>query len=136
MHQAMATGLPKIVDVLNSVVRDVAKKIDLYPQAGQEIRMVLIELYINIFDLLSKLMEWYSNRRHYFKILRKDCYNDFESDLKAIQIWARTVRSEVQTNMVLENRRAQDETRTHHQIAEKYFETNASETVREIVVRE
>jgi hypothetical protein len=147
MHQAMATGLPKIVDELNSIVRDVAKKIALYPQAGQEIRMVLIELYINIFDLLTKLMEWYSKKKTYLKIIKKDCYNDFETDLKCIRTWASTIRSEVQTNMVLENRRAQDETRMYQQrsmqelqktteAAGKYFKTSPDEKMREIVTRE
>jgi len=113
MHQAMASGLPKIVDELNSIVRDIAKKIDLYPQAKRQIRRVLIELYIKIFDLLSRLMEWYSKNKHLFKILRKDCYNDFESDLRDIRTWAGLIRSEVQTNMVLEMRQVQDENRAY-----------------------
>lgn len=137
MHQAMASGLPKIVDELNSIVRDIAKKIDLYPQAKRQIRRVLIELYIKIFDLLSRLMEWYSKNKHLFKILRKDCYNDFESDLRDIRTWAGLIRSEVQTNMVLEMRQVQDENRAYlmqeqqrtAEVAEKYFGASAKETM-------
>jgi hypothetical protein len=58
MHQAMATGLPKIVDELNAVVSDLSKKIELFPQAKRQMRRVLIELYTRIFDLFARLMKW------------------------------------------------------------------------------
>ena len=136
----MANGLPKIVDELNSIVKDVSKKIALYPQAERQIRRVLIELYIRIFDLFAKLMEWYGKNKHLFKILRKDCYNEFESDLKDIRTWAGMIRSEVQTNMALEIRQARDETRTYQQksmqelqrtaaAAENFFGASANETM-------
>jgi hypothetical protein len=109
MHQAMATGLPKIVDELNAVVSDLSKKIELFPQAKRQMRRVLIELYTRIFDLFARLMKWYSSNNHCWKLMKKDCYNAFENDLRSVRTWADLVNREAWNNMVLELRKTHDD---------------------------
>jgi hypothetical protein len=111
MHQAMATGLPKIVDELNAIVSDLAEKIKIYPQAKRQMRRVLIELYTHIFDLLARLMKWYSKNNHCWKLLKKDCYGNFQQDLHNIRSWVDIVNKGAWNNMVLEMRHAHDDDR-------------------------
>ncbi|KAM0717240.1 hypothetical protein Q7P37_007092 [Cladosporium fusiforme] len=109
MHQAMAVGLPKIVDELNSIVSDVAKKISLFPQATSQIRRTLIELYTRVFDLFAKLMKWYTSKRKLWKLLKRDCYGDFEKLLQEIRIWSDAVTRETWNNFALESRLNHDQ---------------------------
>jgi hypothetical protein len=111
MHQAMATGLPRIVDELNAIVSDVAKKIELYPQAKRQMKRVLIELYTRIFGLFTRLMKWYASNNHRWKLTKKDCYNDFQQDLQSIRTWVDLVNKGAWNNLVLEMRHARDDHR-------------------------
>jgi vacuolar-type H+-ATPase subunit H len=111
MHQAMATGLPRIVDELNAIVSDVAKKIELYPQAKRQMRRVLIELYTRIFGLFTRLMKWYASNNHRWKLTKKDCYNEFQQDLQGIRTWVDLVNKGAWNNLVLEMRHARDDHR-------------------------
>jgi hypothetical protein len=109
MHQAMATGLPRIVDELNAIVSDVAKKIELYPEAKRQMRRVLIELYTRIFGLFARLMKWYASNNHRWKLTKKDCYNEFQQDLQGIRTWVDLVNKGAWNNLVLEMRHAHDD---------------------------
>lgn len=111
MHQTMAIGLPRIVDELNLIVADVAKKIGMFPQAKVQIRRTLIELYTRTFNLFADLMEWYRSKRKLMKLLRKDCYGDFEKSLQEIRIWADAVTKEAWNNFAIESRQDSDEHR-------------------------
>lgn len=142
----MATGLPKIVDELNAIVKDVANKIALFPHAKRQMRRVLIDLYIRIFDLLAKLMEWYSNSRsrRTFKLLRKDCYGDFEVELQSIRKWADMINSDAFTNMVIEFRQAREEDRESmrcfmqriSELTANYYETQSNFAMQQTVQKE
>lgn len=109
MHQAMAVGLPRIVDELNAIVRVVATKFELYPKARQQMKRVVMELYTRIFDLFADLMKWYSKNNHRWKIMKKDCYNDFEHALQDIRNWMNLVDKGALSNLVLELRDAHEE---------------------------
>lgn len=137
MHQAMASGLPKIVDELNAIVGDVAKKFELYPKAKQQMKRIVIELYARIFDLFAKLMKWFSKHNHLWKIMKKDCYDDFEHALQDIRNWVNIVNRGAWNNLVTELRDAHAENRSvrevehmaqerfredMRQIAENYYE--------------
>jgi hypothetical protein len=111
MHQAMATGLPRIVDELNAIVSDVAKKIELYPETKRQMRRVLIELYTRIFGLFTRLMKWYASNNHRWKLRKKDCYNEFQQDLQGIRTWVDLVNKGAWNNLVLEMRHARDDHR-------------------------
>lgn len=135
------------MDELNAIVSDVAKKVALFPQAKRQIRRVIIELYIKVFDLFAKLMKWYSKNNHGLKILQKDCYSDFEAELSGIRRWADLIKSEVLTNLVLELRQARQEDRQYQrhfleelqrvsQIAGKYYEVQKSTSAQQVVQRE
>lgn len=126
MHQAMATGLPKIVDELNAIIKDVAAKMKLYPKASQQMKRVMTELFTRIFDLLGKLMKWYTKHNSHWKIMKKDCYNDFESALRDIRNWVDIVTKGAWNNFVLEMRRAREEDRDAREV-----ERNARERFRE-----
>lgn len=126
MHQAMATGLPKIVDELNAIINDVAQKMKLYPEASQEMKRVVMGLYSRIFDLLAKLMKWYTKRHRGLKIMKKDCYSDFEHALRDIRNWVDVVTKGAWNNFVLEMRHANEENRDARKdilkIAESYYD--------------
>lgn len=107
MHQAMAAGLPKIMDELNAIINDVAIKVKLYPEA--QMKRVVMELYTRIFDLLARLMKWYTKNHHLWKLMKKDCYADFEMALRDIRNWAQIVNNGAWNNFVLESRRANTE---------------------------
>jgi hypothetical protein len=111
MHQAMATGLPKIVDELNAIITDVANKFEIYPDAKRQMKRIVIELYTRIFDLLAQIMKWYSKNNHAWKTMKKDCYNDFAHALQDIRNWVDLVNKGAWNNFVLELRSANDEHR-------------------------
>ena len=124
MHQAMATGLPKIMDELNAIINDIAIKVKLYPEA--QMRRVVMELYTRIFDLLARLMKWYTKNHHLWKLMKKDCYADFEMALRDIRNWAQIVNNGAWNNFVLESRRANTEARDAREVEriaqERYME--------------
>jgi hypothetical protein len=148
MHQAMATGLPKIVDELNAIITDVAKKFEIYPDAKRQMKRIVIELYTRIFDLLAQIMKWYSKNNHAWKTMKKDCYSDFAHALQDIRNWVDLVDKGAWNNFVLELRSANDEHRDTQEtrdraqdhfredmrrIAEKYAEAQRNAALQQAV---
>jgi hypothetical protein len=126
MHQAMATGLPKIVDELNAIITDVAEKFKMFPDAKRQMKRIVIELYTRIFDLLAQIMKWYSKNNHAWKIMKKDCYNDFAHALQDIRYWWDLVDKGAWNNLALELRNAHEENRdtreTEHKAQDRFRE--------------
>jgi hypothetical protein len=120
-HQMLAIGLPKILDELNYIANAVHKEISIGRDSIRDTAGIVVELYTLIFDLLTKIMHWCegNSRGRVWKSLKRDCYQEFETDIRKIDkcsTWiSRDTQAETARKVDEVNRKLESMQSTLHQ---------------------